>query len=231
MADTTGLAKYIQRLLKDSGTSKNAMSPEEYSLVHGSGAQYDTALEETIKNIKTRLPTYGSNAEKLAESGLQNSGYGDYIKDNTADELLRAQENAQNYGSESTAALRGYAKYLENVQKNVASMRKDLLYRLTSPKAGDYTSGYKLALEYGMSDEDAKKLSKAASEFRESGIKGKYDVMNYIIEHRFKYNEAYAYALASGLEDRNARLVAEAADKINSDYEEQVRLLFDSVKE
>ncbi len=226
MSDTSGLSKYIQKLLANSGVSKNAVSAEEYYLIHGSGAKYKSDLEKALKNEKINLPTYGAVADNLDDLGLQNSGYEDYIRQNEADAVTLARQNMQKYSPQSETALKGYAHYLENVQKNNASMRRQLLYRLTSPKAGDEETSYNLALLYGMSDEDARNLSRVATEFRESGVKNKYEIMNYIIDRGFMYDEAYAYALAMGADDDKARTIANAADKINGAQKKELIDIF-----
>lgn len=157
----SGFSKWLEvqeQNKKSENTPAGAMSYAEYlSYTGGTSAaeQYRQEVKSAYADYLTGKVTYGQNAEKLAQSGLSGSGYGDYL----AGMNYAARQNAVSAAKGNAvqridANARNYAEYLSGVKQENAQNEQNAYNSIVQQGlTGDAAKQYALGL--GLTEEQA----------------------------------------------------------------------------
>ena len=210
---------------------KVSSSPESYSeWLKSYGIDSRGALDKSLKDISSDYEkaksSFGANAEGLASLGLAGSGYSDYLSGKAYQVMQNRKTGAYEKFSESEKSNRnGYRDYIEGKAKELTEkveketeLENERYYKTISDiiDAGisNLDDAYSFAIESGLSEEKANAVAKTATD----AIRKKTtdDALGYIISHGFDKDQAKQYALALGLSNSDAALLAHYAEKINT---------------
>ncbi len=270
---------FISDYITKNAASLNGKAPSKKRLI-----KFSEAVTRAIMERKTRDTGYGELAERLAKSGLSNSGYSAYLSErqrelsldgvkSAAEEKLHSEaldthdervekerleaerlkaeeeerlrlekeekarlekeekeklklekEEAERLEKEEKDRLAAEKKEAERLEKEAAAREKNKKTVLSFAEANKVTDSsvlYTYALSLGLSDADAKEVSEAGAR----GVREKIRLTNiekvreYIVLQRFTDAQAYAYAIQLGLEEADAKELADFAYKLNQDTE------------
>ena len=157
---------------------------------------------------------YGRRAVSLAEAGLSDSGYAEYLEKMAKEERDGAVAMAKSlHGSALASGKRGYAEYLDAAREEGKSLYESTLKKLVSEKFTDERAAYDRARELGLDGERAYEAAQLATGevVRELKIK----VMSAISTKRLTAYQAKLYAASIGLGKDDAEQLASYAYSVN----------------
>ncbi len=202
------IKKYMNRIEKVSADEKKH-SYEPKTLFSGAIAN---AVSKKIKESAG----YGTKAERLANLGLSNSGYADYINSRAAE---KAKEHID---SAASLTLKTIAEERENAafdERKILELQKKLISFTINNDIVDKPLLYDYAKALGISkDRLDTAVNYAISENEKHKRTKNYDkVHSTIIYRRLTSKETYEYAISLGLSEEDAKKLADIAYKINED--------------
>lgn len=146
-----------------------------------------------------KSPDYGAAAEKLSDSGLDRSGYADYLREKNEEQYGRtARKIAERNAASETG--KGYLAYLKDWENAQDELMKKTLSSLASTRVPNVSDAYADALSAGLTDDRARLVSRVAPSL------GKYGA------RRLRQGIAgvLAVSLSAGLSGAEAELLARA---------------------
>ena len=168
---------------------------------------YDTlAKSDTVRTLSST--DYGAGADYLASSGLNASGYEDYLKSQN-----QSRYNASLYSAEEEKSLdeyrnrRGYQEYLSDYEKLQSSISESLIKSIASKKNFNYADALSEAVRAGISKDLAYFTASAAvKKAKENTVK---EAIGFAKLNNLSAKEAKNYAVSLGLDERYANMVYE----------------------
>lgn len=173
-----------------------------------------TKASNAMTNYAKSLSGYGTRAVSLAEKGLSDSGYAEYLNSLAKSERDEALAMAKSlHGSALAANMKGYAQYLDSAEAAGKSLYESTLKKLVSEKFTDEQSAYDRARELGLDGEHAYEAAKYATDevVRELKLK----VMSAISTKRLTAYQTKLYASSIGLGADDAEELAGYAYSLN----------------
>ena len=194
---------------------------EEFERANGlspDGERFDT-LAAALGEYERSLAGYGVSGERLARSGLADSGYGDYLSDKAEVAFDTAAVAADKiYAEEKAEALRSYGEYLAEEEKAAQSLRQRVLREVLNSDMMHYDDVYSYAVTAGLGKSDAKAVAELTM-IRETRNSMR-DILDRVLSHGFDRETALRYAMAAGLSLKDAKAIAELSDDLRdrTDY-------------
>ena len=138
--------------------------------------QKEQALKDAYTNYDKSKSTYGRNAEQLAQMGLSNSGYSDYLNGVAYSSMIGgvqdAHENANNavrdaYYTASQAKAEAADAYYDKMESIKSDAQDKLVSILSAVGAGeiDGTTAANIAKAYGMGDDALSMIDNTVSAY------------------------------------------------------------------
>ena len=164
-------------------------------------------IAAALSNNILKSPKVGASFESLAMDNLDKSGYANYLKSQQTaktENLLKSAEGAVAEANYKNAS--GYGKYLskyKSLQDNIASNVTELL---VDERCFDPQKAFRIAIEHGLSEENAKLVSSSAT--TEAMEKVAKEAISYARSHNYSRSLARRYAKKLGLNDAYAEKVA-----------------------
>ena len=190
-------------------------------------ARYAEAVNEAQKEYDRAKAGYGRSGEALSKRGLNGSGYAAFLDSNAYSELQNSKREAEKARNTAERKNRSaYAEYLENTDKAENRLFTDTVDDIYRYGSNDYDSSYKLAISAGLDKEMAKhaaEIGMALAKEEEKSEEPKKAViststrrvlLSEILSKRYYGERAYAFLIACGLEEEDAKTIVDAADKI-----------------
>ncbi|GEM_PF-3892807 len=191
----------------------------------------DPALtyEAAVRNVSTeadgKTPTYGKTAEALGSGGLLQGGYASYLsaqaEKNKEKGLAQA---AKTYRSDLASSAKSYSEYLASVAKQNAAGFESVVTAIKKAGTLDEKTAYDYAKGTGLSDIDAERAAKTATEQTADALKKK--IIAAVQRDGMSREHAVAYAIGQGLSEEAAAEIGDYADTWNRIYTKS-----DSIKE
>lgn len=216
---------------------KKAPKPKSYSQwldEQGAMPDFSSSIERAQREYDRQKVSYGQRGDTLSRSGLLGSGYAAYLDANAYSELQNTRRDVEKkrnlYESESK---KGYADYLNKESEAVDARLSKAISNIINYKAGEKEDAYLLALAAGLDEDTADLVASAGSSIVEydRGTKsqtGKENIVYNALKLGIKGEKAIAYAMACGMNESDAKKVAEALNKI---YENSLYSFFQSANE
>lgn len=170
--EKTELRRFLEQYLKNRRLSDTKQSFAEFLKGEGSDpkAAAEHSFAEALKTYKQSLPTYGRQAEALAESGLLGSGYaarlGEVKRARLENERVKI-EDALNSAQKTARA--DYARYLSEYKKTNSPTRTEeqrrrerMIEAFVENDIRDYDKAYAYAKGLGYENEFTRELFEAA---------------------------------------------------------------------
>ncbi len=194
-------------------TSLATKSFSSYLKENGAPAeQLRSAANKAIRTSRTSSPNYGILAETLAEQGLSQSGYRDYLSnqaEKTKKESIRSAY--ADYLADKRTAEAGYSEYLAKAADKTASLASDVTRYAERKDTLDQADIAQFARLLGF---DAAQAATLAEQAAQSVLKNRRSsVLNAVIKQNMTADEARAYARAFGLSDEDSRYIADYAQR------------------
>ena len=181
--------------------------------------RYYDALAKANTDRALSSSDYGARAEYLSSSGLNSSGYEDYLKSRVEkkyDEKSMEAERQKSIDDYSNRS--GYSEYLSEYEKLQTSISESVIKKISSGKNFDYKHALDEALRAGLSQDLAyTTASLAIKKAKENTVK---QAINFARLNGYGANKAKTYALSLGLDERHANEVYEAISSLSS-YEKK----------
>lgn len=119
------------------------------------------------------------------------------------------------------AAEKVEAEKAEKAEKERQKNKNTVASFAEANKVTDASVLYTYAISLGLSTEDAKEISETSAAKVKEALRAKNieKAREYIVEQRFTYEQAYAYAEHLGLDENDAKELAEFAYRLNQDTE------------
>ena len=212
----------LDKILKDAKSKSETNAPdsyESYKRKNGIEAQngYAAAVGALYAAMKKNLASYGVNSGKLANKGLQNSGYADYI-DSLSESKFKSglgKTRAEYISRENDAKL-GYAGYLEEYRDKQAALKKSVMSYLVDNDVVSLDTAIEYGIGAGLSREDAEQIGKSAYELT------KQKVFNSVLEQTVQLGldkeGARQLAVKMGVSESDALSFAEEIGKMLEYY-------------
>lgn len=194
---------------------------EEFERANGlspDGERFDT-LAAALGEYERSLAGYGVSAERLARSGLADSGYGDYLSDKAEVAFDTAAVAADKvYAEEKAEALRSYGEYLAEEEKAAQTLRQRVLREVLNSDMMHYDDVYSYAVTAGLGKSDAKAVAELTM-IRETRNSMR-DILDRVLSQGFDRETALRYAMAAGLSLKDAKAIAELSEDLRdrTDY-------------
>ncbi len=217
MALAKSLEAYIKKIV-----NKHLQEPRNSALSDKSIKSYSEALAKLVSKAETALPSYGKISESLADSGLQTSGYKDYIATRVKNKLKNSQKSLEDEKAKADAEeLLGYESYLKKRAEETKKLKDAVLSFASKSGISDYETLYEYARDSGLDEADAEDAAKYSSESIAGAerLKSIEKVQSIIIAKHFTEAQAFEYAVSLGLSEEDARALADFAYKINQNPE------------
>lgn len=210
------LKDFIKDYLKDRSVALGAKGYAKWISEQSASptATHAEAISKADTSYRASLSGYGRNAERLAASGLNNSGYAKYLdtlakKDResaVSSAVLNAEKDAAN---QRTA----YEKYLNEIEGDRQKAYEKAVKSIQSDNIALYSTAYDKALTFGLDEESAKRAATEASNAVKTTLRQK--LLAEIATKRMTSEATKAYALTIGLDEDVADELAEFAHKLN----------------
>lgn len=186
------------------------------------------AYDDAVKNVSLRAdgisPVKGA-AEALSDAGLLKSGYAAYLKKQADDALAKGYANAaKEYRNSRDTSFKSYGDYLKNVAEKNAVSYENVYNAIKKKGTVKESEAYEYALEEGLSDADARRAAKTATEETLTALKKK--IIAVVQRDGMGREHAIAYAVGQGLPEEFAEEIGDYADSWNRIYKKS-----DSIKE
>lgn len=210
------LKKYISKSNKSSSPLSFDQYKHENNLSYRDS--YANAIGALYASSKRSGSDYGANKENIANKGLQNSGYSDYIdalatkKFNDGLTSLSNDLNAKESKSASS-----YAGYLEQYESKKNSLKNSVMSHLINNDIVDLSTAIAYGMSAGLSEEEATLVGQGAYEVT------RQKVLNNILEQTASLGldkeGAKLLGIKMGLSEDDAMSVAEEVAELLDYYQ------------
>ena len=178
--------------------------------------KYQAALEDAATKRKLSDTNYGALADRLSDSGLNASGYEDYL----------ASKSNSRYNSSVGAAREkllideytersGYASYLSDYERIQSKLSESLIKKISGENNLNLDSAYSEVVNAGLSKSLAYATASAAVEKAKENVTVK--AINFAKKNYLSASDAQKYALKLGLDDNSAKIVYNAISALSDD--------------
>ncbi len=179
---------------------------------------YDALADaDTVRTLSST--DYGARADKLASSGLNSSGFEDYLKSRVEGEYVERSKRAERgtYKDEY-ANQKGYLAYLSDYEKLQSSISESVIKDIASKRNFSYENALNEAVRAGISKDLAYvTASKAVKQAKENAYN---QALSFAKLNKLSPNKAKAYALSLGLDERYAERVYEEISALSREQKE-----------
>lgn len=201
-------------------TSKNTPLSPKMSLAkwlkeqQGLSETYQNETRQAEQTYHQSKSGYGLLGEALAQKGLSQSGYSDYLTGLAFATRQSSRDKA--LAAKISATQKGYADYLRAYESQRLSASKSSLSALLSKGITDPDDAYAFSLSQGLSEEDARKISQLAISISQKQAQTKKDdlriqVINRLISYGMTKEKGAEYAMQYGFSPEEAQIIGEAA--------------------
>lgn len=208
----SGYADYLNERSNSLGLKKIKASEGEKNHLEALDLYDERLMQEAEEEKRLREEEKRLEAEKKEKERLE--------KEKLAAEKKEA-ERLEKLEKEKLAAEKKEAERLEKLKKEKEKNKNTVLSFAEANKVTDAATLYTYALSLGLEKDDAKEIAEAAS----TAVREKIRITNvekvreYIVSQRFTDKQAYEYALYLGLDESDAKELADFAYKLNQDTE------------
>ena len=201
----------------------------------------ESLRKSALGSAISKNPTYGLNAERLAEAGLTGGGYASYLS-SVAERAKKsalsipgqsAPTSAQSYESYLSKHVKDaeglYQKELQAEEKERAAAKKErekydklkitVADEIVSKTIISYKDAYTHAISRGLDKEDATAIAEKSSAAAKEKLK--VSILENVILNKLGASETLVYALTHGLSEDEAITLASAAKSINQDIKNE----------
>ena len=225
------LEDFMKKYISNQKLSNGADSFETYKFKNG--VDYDNDFNKAAVNLyankKKNASSYGANYRNLANKGLQNSGYADYI-DNLAN-LTYASNLSKLENKKSDAqklALGGYSDYLEKYSNKQTSLKKSVSSHLIKNNVVNLEDAIAYGLSMGLSQEDAIAIGENAYSVTKQKVYN--DILKEAVSFGLDKEGAVMLAKKMGMTDSDAEAVGEEVREMMSHYQNVSQSYLDYLK-
>lgn len=215
MANYDSYKSYIKQ--KKTHKTNDMFSYKKWLTENGKAPRNDylESLSKANSDALRATPSYGAMAEGLANSGLEKSGYKQYISDTTVGNYNDSLQNAENKLIDDLASTKSeYEDYVSDFKQKQGEIATRVTEKLMRMDLSDKSGMLAYAMNAGLSPHYAEEAVNIAYDSAVSTKKSA--VLKAITELAYGKDDAYAYAKRLGLpEDISAEL---------SEYAEVVRI-------
>lgn len=168
------------------------------------------------------LASHATKSESLSADGLSGGGYAGYLasslkakKPPVARETETLTDSHDRTGYEKYIGdyINSAAEIFDGARAKEAQARESAYRRILSEKIIDYREALDRARELGAARGDAEEIARRAS--REARDTLKASILDLAVRRAMTGNAAQAYALSRGLDETEARAIAETVKTIN----------------
>ena len=206
-------SKYREQLKKNEADSYSA-----YVSKQGIRAdeQYADALDKaSLKKILADT-NYGALAERLRKTGLNASGYEDYVRSENAKDHTSAVNTAKEKRAVGEHLNRsGYKSYLSDYEKRQTTLSESLIKKLKTDGVYDLEKAYEEAVNLGISKSLAYVTAKAGVE--EATKSTTIKAIGFAMDNSLSATEAEEYAISLGLPTESVEFVYDAIVNIDTE--------------
>lgn len=210
------LEEFVENYIKNKARASSGESYADWLISNGVAA--DKIYSDRIKDIGADYirakSEYGTTAEKLSNLGLGSSGYSDYIGGKAYSEMQKskiAARNSYNETAEKNAA--GYQEYLRKYTERENESYERIVGEITEKGIIDYTTAYNYAVGAGLGSDIAKAAAKTASDINRTKLKE--SIIKTVMSEQLTSTQAKQYALQLGLDEEDAKEIADYAGAAN----------------
>ncbi len=211
---------YLKKYIQNKAISSTKEGYAEWLKSNGVDSEkiYTDALRDTETDYRRMKSEHGAAAEKLAELGLNSSGYSDYLNGVAYYQMQKNKLIAKDRKADTEKEnLKGYRDYLERYEDKTQKAFASVLSGIENAKITDYESAYEYAINSGLEDSDAAAAAKLATASVVRKIKE--SIIKEITSNQLSEKETAEYAKALGLSEEDAKELSEYAKSINGgDY-------------
>ena len=181
------------------------------SIGFGIDDSYRDFLASADRAYATASPTYGKGGESLANMGLLQSGYQNYLKGQAY--ATRQSAKAKASRDRASAIGEGYARYLDQYDSQRQSYMRTALSAIKTQGTTDLKAAYDTAVGLGLGHEDAVRLAEQGiAANNESKNKKKQTLLTRLITYRFSKYDGTKFAMQYGFSKAEAEELAELAE-------------------
>lgn len=201
-------------------TEKKPKSYSEWLNEQGNQPDFSDEIAEAQKEYDRKKASYGKRGEALSSRGLLGSGYAAYLDANAYSELQSTRRGIdEKRDLHELQKRKGYADYLSRENEKTEALGEKVLKNIIEYKAGDSSAAHLLGLMAGLDPESAKAIAEAGSSVVKytEGImdsEQKRAILYQTIDRRLSGNEAFAFAIACGMNEDDAQKIVDATDKL-----------------
>lgn len=187
----------------------------EYLAKLGAYAPATTDVQAQIATKKAvKSADYGVSGEELAAAGLQGSGYESYLNTLVERESEKKLADAERVKQiNQYKHISGYRRYVDNYNSAQEKIQEGVIERIKELACFDSDYAYRLAIESGLSEDNARSVSKYGVVLAKK--KAILEAISYSKRHNLYSYNARKYALNLGLDSKSADIVAAAMLKAN----------------
>ena len=213
------LEDFMKQYISARGVSNKA---DSYSLFkkknsYNHDSKYARAVDNLYSAALKSSTTYGSNYTKLANKGLQNSGYAAYIdakaKQNRASSLSTLNENRK---TEETQAMTDYIDYLEKYKKANDALKRSVSSYLTKNNVANLDTAISYGVSAGLDIEDATAVGNSVYAITKQRVFA--DILKQTSNLGLDKNGAVKLALERGFSIADANEIGEKVEEMLRDY-------------
>ena len=210
------LVGFLDEYIKSSAKKNEKKSYAEWLTDRGSTTVKDYAAALSAARAEAAsLPTHGATAERLAGVGLSGSGYAGYLakKGEIANEELY-RGISERYNTKIAAEKEDYYDYSDDFDERTEKTKSSVIDSIKRNKIVSFADAYALAVNKGLSYEDATAAAKSGTDAAVAAVKD--EVIQKIFEEYLTYGEALALAKSLGLGGEDAEELGEFAKQYTS---------------
>ena len=200
------LEDFMKQYIANKATSQKADSFDTYK--HRTGANHERSFAKTVESLYSSTSKtgsgYGQNYQNLANKGLQNSGYSEYIdamSDRSFKEGLTTLKAERDLAELKT--LGGYSDYLNRYAKEQNAIKESVSSHLISNGVVNLDDAIAYGLAQGLSEEDAIAIGKNV----------------YSVNKQKVFNEILSQVTSLGLDKEGAIMLAKKMGVTSMDAE------------
>lgn len=152
------LEDFIKKYLSNRSLDSEVKSYRTFKHTEGLNplGDYARAVEQLYSSKQQGLASYGKNQRNLANKGLQNSGFADYISAKSLTDYNSGLAKAKaKMSSKETESLDSYASYLERYSRGQRSLKNSVKSHLLQSGTLNLSDAVSYGLEMGLSRENA----------------------------------------------------------------------------
>ena len=194
-----------------------------YTYISKNGIRANDKYHDTLAKADTERmlssTDYGALAEKLSSSGLNGSGYEDYINSLSVkgytEQLKKADERRQ---TDEYKNKKNYTDYLSDYEAVQLKISESLIKKIASGNNFSIEDAYAEAIEAGISKTLAYATAKAGVDKAKDTFKSK--AIQHAKLNGLSAEEARSYALMLGLDEDSAKYVYDEISNLSDEEKE-----------